>query len=398
MLGSSRTFPSAIAAIVAAGAALAAACYADPPLQLAPRESVLLLRNGQVLSGKITPAGDYYLVSLSHGEIRVQTSKVDVLCKDLQEAYEYKRARIKLGSAADHVALADWCMHNELFDLAETELSYALAADVNYPRIRLIERRLKLARHDAKPAPPRAKSGEPGPTNEELDRFIRGMPGGAVESFTSAIQPLLVNTCTTGGCHSPQAETKLQLLRIPHNSAASRRTTQRNLFAVWRYVDLADPAASPLLTVPLEQHGNAKAAMFTNHEADQYRQLAAWVGEVSRGKKPSQPATVTQPAAALLQTMPPGSASQPAEPNVAEPNAAESRKGRSRAAKKDPRLAEAEPSDEFPEMGAAASPFDPPAETGPQASAERKPRAPDYRPVDPFDPEIFNRQFFQDEK
>jgi len=55
-------------------------------------------------------------------------------------------------------------------------------------------------------------------------------------------------------------------------------------------------------------------------------------------------------------------------------------------------------SDEFPEMGAAASPFDPPAETGPQASAERKPRATDYLPVDPFDPEIFNRQFFQDEK
>jgi hypothetical protein len=307
----------------------------------------------------------------------------------LQEAYEHQRARIELGKAADHVALADWCLHNDLLDLADKELSYALAADVNYPRIRLVERRLKLARRDTKPAPQHAKSLEPGPTNEELDRFIRGMPGSAVESFTSTIQPLLVNTCTTGGCHSGQADARLQLLRIPPNSAPSRRTTQRNLFAVWRHVNFSEPAASPLLTVPLEQHGNAKAAMFTNHEADQYRQLAAWVGELARGRRTPQPSTVAKPATALLQTMPPGAASRAVEPNAA---------GRGRrlpGTKKAPRpnADDLESLDEFPEMDASASPFDPPAEAAPKAAAERKILAPDYVPVDPFDPEIFNRQY-----
>ncbi|HUY92358.1 MAG TPA: hypothetical protein VMV10_26690 [Pirellulales bacterium] len=370
--------------------AFTAAGYADPPLQLAPQKGVLLLRSGQVLAGTIAPAGDHYLVSLEHGEIRVQSGKVDKLCKNLREAYEHKRTRVELGKAAEHVALADWCLQNGLFELADRELSYALAADVNYPRIRLVERRLQMARRGAEPAAPHARPVEKGPTNEELDRMVRGMSGAAVEQFTSTIQPLLVNTCTTAGCHLPHSDTKLQLLRIPPNSPPSRRTTQRNLFSVWRQIDSGNPTASPLLTVPLQQHGNAKAAMFSDHEAEQYRLLAAWVGELARAPKPTQPASVDKPASTLLQTMPP-----PGTGRTLEPGAAAARDEGSQSVKPQQPSSEIDlvSFDKTPETNAQTPGGQPASPTKPKKTGEIKPFEPDYVPVDPFDPEIFNRRY-----
>ncbi len=190
------------------------------------------------------------------------------------------RARIKLGKVADHVDLADWCLKNDLIDHAETQLTYALAADATYPRIRLLERRLELARRGDAPRPaPHHATARSGPTNDELDRFIRGMPGNAVETFTSTIQPLLVNNCTTSGCHGPQSEARLQLLRIPLGSPPTRRTTQRNLYAVWQHVNTNNPQTSPLLVEATQRHGNSKAAIFNDHDAAQYLQLAAWVNQ-----------------------------------------------------------------------------------------------------------------------
>jgi hypothetical protein len=370
--------------------ALRAAGYADPPLQLAPQKGVLLLRSGEVLNGTVIPAGDHYIVSQPHAEIRVQSGKVDKLCKDLNEAYEHKRTKIELGKAAEHVALADWCLQNGLLELADRELSYALAADVNYPRIRLLERRLQVARRSAEPAAPHVKPMEAGPTNDELDRMVRGMSGAAVETFTSTIQPLLLNTCTTAGCHLPPSNTKMQLLRIPANSPASRRTTQRNLYSIWRQIDPSNPLASPLLTVPLEQHGTAKAALFSTHEAEQYRLLASWVGEMARGRKPSQPATVAKPASALLQTMPPLGPGRVAQPTSADV--------------KDERPPKTKPQKPSPPIDLVS--FDDAAEgegedTGDPSIPAQKPKNldalepldADYVPVDPFDAEVFNRRY-----
>ena len=372
--------------------ALLVAGYADPPLQLAPQKGVLLLRSGEVLTGTVTPAGDHYIVSQPHAEIRVQSGKVDKLCKDLNEAYEHKRTKIELGKAAEHVALADWCLQNGLLELADRELSYALAADVNYPRIRLLERRLAVARRSAEPAAPHVKPMEAGPTNEELDRMVRGMSGAAVETFTSTIQPLLLNTCTTAGCHLPQTDSKMQLLRIPANSPASRRTTQRNLYSIWRQIDQTNPLASPLLIVPLEQHGTAKAALFSGHEAGQYRLLANWVGEIARGRKPSQPATVAKPASALLQTMPPSGPGRGAEPASAAAKEGGSSKAKSQKSSAAIDLVSfdeaAEGEDQEPGATAGAA-----GESKNLDSIDADNVPVDYVPVDPFDAEVFNRRY-----
>jgi hypothetical protein len=369
---------------------------AEAPLQLAPQKGVLLLRSGQVQLGKITPAGDHYIVSVPHGEFRFRTSDVELLCNDLEEVYEHKRAQLELGKVADHVDLADWCLRNQLLDHADKELGYALAADPTYPRIRLLERRLKLARRERKPAPVSHKVVEQGPTNDDLDRFVRGMPASAVEAFTSTIQPLLVNTCTTSGCHGPQSDAKLKLLRIPPGSPPTLRTTQRNLYATWQQINPGDPAASPLLVVPVQQHGTTKAAMFTDHDAAQYRQLVAWVGQISRGRKVSQPPTVNAPTTPLLQTMPPSApARQASEFNKLGSHDPQARLARKPAHPAD--AAAAEMLEGAVEISAAEQPADDGGKREPAVKRERKARIADYVPVDPFDPEIFNRQYHSDE-
>jgi len=283
---------------------LAPARAADTPVAVAPQQGVVLLRNGQVLAGKITQAGDDYYVSLASGEIRLSIQQVDLVCRDLAEGYERKRGRIDADKPADHLDLALWCMHHGLYEAAEKEIAEARDLSPRYPRIPLVERQLQLAREQ--PENPDHKSAATGaiPSAEDLDRLVRGMPSGTVETFTNTIQPLLLNTCATAGCHGPQAEGKLRLLRTPSSKMFSRRFTQRNLHSVMETIDRVDPAASPLLTAPVTQHGTAKAAIFTTKHAGQYQQLSQWVMRVARGPAPEQPATVDTPDDHLSQQLP----------------------------------------------------------------------------------------------
>jgi hypothetical protein len=343
----------------------------EPSLRIAPQEGVLLLKNGAVLRGRITAAGDHYYVLLPKGEIRLKSTEVELQCSDMVDGYRRKRAKIEDGKATDHLGLAEWCVRHKLFDCAAEELAAAAAADPNQPRLALLGKRLEQARREIEIPRAPAKTLDHGPTKDDLNRMVRGMPKNLVATFTNTIQPLLLNNCTTSGCHGPSSNGKLRLLRLSLAAPPSPRSTQRNLHSVWQCINAADPMASPLLTLPIQQHGNTKAAIFTNHEAEQYRQLVNWVQSVSRPRGPSQPSTVDKKTPPLLQTTSQG-----------------------RPDERDDSLSPADlaATDAPPHMDNAMPALDEPAsevvEVEPEAST-----AP-YTPADPFDPEIFNRRYF----
>ena len=61
-------------------------------------EGVLLLRNGHLLRGTITPLGDHYLVTTGAGnEVRLPATSVEMACRSLEEAYQVKRSAIPYG-------------------------------------------------------------------------------------------------------------------------------------------------------------------------------------------------------------------------------------------------------------------------------------------------------------
>ena len=340
--------------------ALGGIARAEPPLNLEPQQGVLLLTNGQVLRGKVTQAGDYYYVALEHGEIRVRAGDVELFCHDLDEGYRRRCEAIQGGDVAAHLDLADWCIRFDLFDSAARELTTVIECDPAHPRLPLLERRLEFARQQASEKTARNPSAAEVVTNEDLDRMVRGMPHGAVECFAQTIQPLLLNHCSTAGCHATTSGTRFVLHRNSLGKTPSRRLTQRNLHSVIRCVNSGDPAMSPLLLNAIREHGDTKAPVFTSRDVSQYKQLVSWVYLVAQKSAPMPTETVApQPVPLLQAPLTPAAAPAP--------------------------LISAAPSQGTP---AAGQP-----ETAKSSGAAPAKKVEVFVPADPFDPEIFNRQF-----
>lgn len=317
------------------------------PIALAPQDGVLILQNGEVIHGKITQSGNRYYVALPHGELRLRAEDVAVRCKDLQDGYTQKRAALRGTRAEEHLDLAQWCLNHELYDAAETEIRYAATLDDGHPRLRLLARKLELARTTPEKLP--AVPAPPTPTTDvaELDRLTKSVPSPVLQRFTTTVQPLLLNTCATTGCHGVAAKSKFTLTRLRGQGERVRRQTLRNYLAVMEQIDAKRPLESPLLTQPIEAHGDAKTAIFTHKNSRQYYELFDWVRLTTGGERPATLAAKPKKPAEGKATKTP-----PAEDNAVEQVS-----------------------------------FEEEIETGAEPEAET-PAA-----VDPFDPEEFNREF-----
>jgi hypothetical protein len=257
-------------------------------------ESILLLRTGGLLQGRITLAGDRYIVELPGGEISVRASEVQQHCRDIVEAYGVKRTFARVDSAQDHIELAQWCQKMGLPRFAAEELAQAKTIEPSHPMLPLVERQLRLASQPQEPAAS-AKAVDVGPSVADLDRMVHALPPKSVEMFTQVVQPLLVSRCGAASCHGPGSAAKLQLFRPPAGSLPSRRLTERNLYAVLEWVDRDDPGKSPLVTIPTRPHGSSRAPVFTNHKNAVYGQLVDWCGRISGDQSPVIHASYDEP-------------------------------------------------------------------------------------------------------
>jgi hypothetical protein len=303
----------------------------SPPVpQTASAESLVVLRNGEVLRGTIGTAGDRFLLALPGREISLRRSDVDVVAHSLDEAYEQKRARTPPTSVEGRLDLAEWCLRHGLFAAVVDELATVQNIQPRHPRVKAIDERLQRAlaaqtqsvdasvkpRPPAKPQPgeestarlwPPAdaarqaatSSGKNASSSEKtalsaaesaaiLDRFMRTLPSTAVEDFTGTLQPMIVHGCATAGCHAAGNDTAFTLLRLPQGKAASRRLTQRNLYNTAQLVDFNRPADSRLLKVASQPHGPLAAGVFGDRRSPKYQQLVAWVAQLT-GKSIGEP-------------------------------------------------------------------------------------------------------------
>lgn len=277
-------------------ALLAAWAAAAPPPGLTPREGLLLLRNGEVLRGRVARVGELYHVTLPEGEIRVKPEEMEFFCRDLDEGYRLKREALADG-AAGHVRLAEWCLKHSLLGYAARELADAIALDPDQPGMSGPARRLQVAREEPvkeEPAPPPVAAV----AVADLDQLATSLPQGGMAMFTDTIQPLLSNHCGSAGCHGQAHRDGFRLLRMPGSRVPSRRLTQRNLHAAMQIVDRQAPDDSPLLTMALEPHGGAAAPVFAGVETLKYRQIAAWVRYVAAPDEP-QPRSLSASRAQL---------------------------------------------------------------------------------------------------
>jgi hypothetical protein len=336
---------------------------------LVPQAGLLVLRNGQILEGEITRAGDYYVVTLgATGEIRLPAAEVEGRFGSMDDAYRAKRDALPDRGADPHLDLAEWCLRHNLKRHCAEQLIAAMRKEPAHPKIRELEQRLTLSAQGPPPASAKLPTTSATVGAEQLEETIRSLPSASVEKFSGVVQPLLLNRCGAGQCHGPNSKAQLRLLKPPAGQVASQRFTQRNLYAVLQQIDQAHPEASPLLVMPQRRHGTALSAVFDKHNQKQLEELTAWV----KGTFPTR--TVAQPAS--IGSARPATLSQPAPANTS---------GQS------PAPAAAEEDEQYPGEGetsrrieAKRPDLSSPVAGGPAAV---------FVPRDPYDAEIFNRRF-----
>lgn len=256
-----------------------------------PQEGVLLLKHGTTLSGFITPAGDRYVVLLGEsGEARVPTGDVAAVVGNLQEAYEYKRANLK-DSLASRIELAHWCLQHEMPARAADQLLAAERLFGKQPQLESLHHRLiAVARVTSSPESPAA--GDATIAKASFNEPLASFPSKSIDSFTSTVQPLLLNRCAAGGCHNARGTSDYVLFRPFLGQAATQRLTERNVNATLAYVDRATPLESILLSKATLAHGGAAAAPIPEREQKQLDVLATWVRSLGAMGRSSEPTTI----------------------------------------------------------------------------------------------------------
>jgi hypothetical protein len=327
-------------------------------VSLAPEAGVLVLRNGQVLEGLVTRAGDYYVVTGEGSELRIKADEAEAFCASLEEAYEFKVAHLSGFSAKSHLELARWCLRHGLFERCAQQIDKAEQIEPGNMQVKDLRTRLALAAESEAP-PPAAKEAF-AVSVEDVEKTVRELPRGSVEKFGAVVQPILLNRCGANQCHGPNARSEFRLLRPPAGQIVSRRFTQRNLYEAVRYLNASNPEASPLVVMPQQRHGNSLSAVFDKHSTTQLAELVAWAKmTVAPSSRPAlvAPASIAPPAATLSQA-----AAAVDNAVSSPPNAAVG-------------VRVMRPAIDQPKTAPAVAPAQPPP------------------PRDRFDPEIFNRHY-----
>jgi hypothetical protein len=323
-------------------AILLAACsiaVASDTQVFAPRDGVLVLRNGRVLHGRITPLGESYLITIGDGgEACIPRTEVEFDCASLDEGYLIKRDELETDDARSHLALANWCLQQGLLARAADQLLVAAMRSPDDPALKILERQLaarvaQTAQHRVVSYSPTAAA--PLPDEPDIEPFL-------VQQFTTTIQPILFNRCASFACHGG-GSSAYRLIRPGSGQVPTSRLTQKNLQATLTYVDRQQPDASRLLTMAQEPHGRVKQAIFHEKTGNQLALLSGWIRRlgIEFSERANRPVPSQKAASKQVVRIPPVSDAKNAN--------------------------------------------------DPAAAAESA--RPGVNPTDPFDPSVFNRQF-----
>ncbi|MEM7457318.1 MAG: hypothetical protein AAF456_23485 [Planctomycetota bacterium] len=121
------------------------------------------------------------------------------------------------------------------------------------------------------------------PSTDELDDLTKSLGGDAVAFYKRRVEPVLVRSCFTAGCHNSGADA-MPLQRVSRHSSIPRRMSQRNLYNIIRYADPNRPLSSILLSNAATPHGETGErhnGEFLDRNSKQFENLAIWLIMVS---------------------------------------------------------------------------------------------------------------------
>lgn len=275
------------AVVLTATAAIVGAQSADSP----SRDSrLIVLRDGRILTGDLTPRPGGYDVALPAGRVFVPSERVRLEAGSLNEAWRKLRASQGQRTPETHLALARWCISHRLWSGARRELLDAIHLDSNRDDARrllgYVERQLAGESRGVDPAaaatesPVTVMASRTSIPGTPAARYsLGGLSADVARDFVRDVQPLLANKCGNASCHGPGVN-DFELV-VPRQGSTPA-IAERNLAAVMRFVNPARPEQSPLLTTGTSQHGQMPVpALRGRSGAKQISVLRAWVNAVA---------------------------------------------------------------------------------------------------------------------
>jgi hypothetical protein len=352
------------------GLAGASLLYATDSLELLQKGKVLLLKNEHTMEGDIERVGDRYRVRRLIGETWVPVDHVLCLAASLPDAYAYLRSRSNLRDADERLRLANWCRFNGLHEqaLAEVRAAAELRPD-HAPTRRMLQYLEQAATPAAMPKPaPLAVASKPG--EEPLPPVE--LTTDSLGLFATRVQPILMNTCAN--CHATGRGGKFRLIQAFQGGLANRKTLEQNLAAVLGQINLNQPELSRLLTKAVSDHARTGQAPLKNRRDEPYPTLEKWV-KLTVANNPhlrdslAPSAVPSMPATSSLTT-------NPEQHSVARTQTQWGADAQAPATPVSPTL---------PSSSAVPVPVS-------RTLAAPPPPPPTVGPVDPYDPEPFNRR------
>jgi hypothetical protein len=252
-----------------------------------PQQGLLVLANGSVIPGEIMLDGDYYRVLLAKGRLQIRVDQVDFFCQTMEEAYARRRSRrISDPPTADaHLEMVRWCVQHELFSQATRELQSARAINPSHQLLDVMERQLvqaqELALRKVQPEPTVAQAIiQTSAAAERIDAVYSEIPTWARTEFIKRIQPMMVHSCATGGCHALNSSQQLRIDRNALDGVGNPELIQRNLSSVIATINFDDPEASRLLALGATAHGAGEDEQSRALTPHQLEILRAWVTQL----------------------------------------------------------------------------------------------------------------------
>ncbi len=249
--------------------------------QAGSSNQLLVMADGRLVRGIIHIQAGGYSVEKAGGKLFIPQEQTRCVARDLPDAYRIQRESMRDPTAADLMALAEWCLSYRLYDEGRDELKRALRRDPANETARKMLTRLEeqlLTKPQPRATTPTSSDGFIVPEVEAIGGLSRPLAA----QFTTRIQPLLVNRCGNASCHGVDTSRSFQITHVRIASSNHRRASEKNLAAALEQILIDDPLRSPLLMVSRGAHGGLSAPLFDGSAGrDQMDLLQTWVLAVS---------------------------------------------------------------------------------------------------------------------
>lgn len=254
----------------------------------------VLLKNDNVLFGTAFQVGEYVVIRRGdQSELRMPRTSVACWAGSPRDLYRYRIDHRETEGFDTHIKEADWCLQNDLVDLAEIELQFAKEIMPVSQAVARLEERIRRINSPISASVPLVENVMP-VAHEEESIAPNAFDPQTIGNFARNVQVTLINRC--GNCHAADTDRAWTIASPPGKARASAEMTSENLLATLPFIDSAQPLNSLLLTKALTAHGGAAAPLGPRHAKAVYS-LRRWLlqaGQSLRTQAASQPSSATE--------------------------------------------------------------------------------------------------------